>query len=92
MNKLIFVILIVSGIVASITYAVGRLFKNTRIAKYIPGALILLLSLYYYYMSRQPSIGFEDLAQFISAILLFAGGVGGIATAFAMDYAKSKKK
>lgn len=92
MNKLIFVILIAAGIAALITYAVGRVFKNTRLAKYIPGALILSLSAYYFYMSRQPSIGFEDLAQFISAIILFGSGWGGIATAFAMDYIKSRRK
>lgn len=91
MGRLILILLAAAAIVTSITYAVGKAFKKAKSVKYIPGALVLSLSVYYFYMSRQPSQGFEGLAQFISGIMLFAGAVGGIATAIVMDYAKSRK-
>ncbi len=91
MNRLLLVILVAAAIVVLLTYLLGKLFRHARWVKYIIGILIIAVSLYFIYLSRQPSQGFEDLGQFIMALVFFPAGIGGIITAFMMDYKYRKR-
>ncbi|SHI44744.1 hypothetical protein [Lutispora thermophila] len=88
MIRLLLVIFIAAAIVMLMTYLLGKLFKHTRWVKYVIGIMAIVVSLYLFYMSRQPSKGFEGLGQFIMALIFFPAGIIGIMTAFIMDSKK----
>jgi len=91
MDRLLLVILVAAAIVVVLTYVVGKLFRRIRWIKYTVGIVAIAVSLYFIYLSRQPSQGFEDLGQFIIALILFPAGIIGIITAFIMDYKNRKR-
>lgn len=91
MDRLLLVILVAAAIVVMLTYVVGKLFRRIRWIKYTVGIVAIAVSLYFIYLSRQPSQGFEDLGQFIIALILFPAGIIGIITAFIMDYKNRKR-
>lgn len=78
--------------VGLITYVLGRVFRKTAFVKYIPALLLLLLGGYFIYKAQTVRNGFEDLANFLLAILLFAGGVAGVVTGLLMDSIRAGKK
>ncbi|NLM44593.1 MAG: MHS family MFS transporter [Clostridiales bacterium] len=91
MNRLLLVILVATAIMVLMTYVFGKLFRHIRWVKYIPGAMIIAISIYLFFMSRQPSQGFENLGQFIMVLIFFPAGVSAIIAAFIMDYIMYKK-
>jgi len=91
MGRLLFVILVAAAIVVVLTYVVGKLFRRIRWIKYTVGIVAIAVSLYFIYLSRQPSQGLEDLGQFIIALILFPAGIIGIITAFIMDHKNRKR-
>jgi len=91
MNRLLLVILIASAIGMWMTYLLRKFFRHTRWVKYIIGIMAIAVSLYFLYLSRQPSQGFEDLGQFIMALIFFPAGISAIITAVIMDYKNRKR-
>lgn len=91
MDRLLFVILVAAAIVALMSYVAGKLFRRIRCVKYTIGIIVIAVSLYYLYLSRQPSQGFEDLGEFVIALILFPAGIIGIITAFIMDHKNIKR-
>lgn len=75
-----------------ITYVLGRVFRKNVFIKYIPALLLLLFGVYYIYKAYTVRNGFEDLANFLLALLLFAGAVSGTVTGLFMDFVRPGKK
>jgi len=92
MARLLIIILVAATIMVLITYILGKVFKHARWIKYILGVIAIAVSIYLFYMSTQPSQGFEDLAYFIMVLILFPAGISGIIAAFIMDYMMFRKR
>lgn len=88
MDRLVLMLLAIAVVAIGITYLIGKLTSGIKFLKYIPGALCLILSMYYYYLARvvRAGEGFEDLGNFVLAIFLFAGGFFGLITAFILGF------
>lgn len=69
-----------------VTYIVHRVYKNNRLIKYVPALATLGAAFYNYYLARTVHTGFEDLARFMVAVMLFVGAVSSFVTAFFLDF------
>jgi len=92
MARLLMIILVAATITVLITYILGKVFRHERWVKYILGVIAIAVSIYFFYIARQPSQGFEDLAYFIMVLILFPAGISGIIAAFIMDYMINRKR
>lgn len=88
MDRLVLMILAVGLTSIGITVLLGKAASKFKSLKYLPGALCLCLSVYYYYLARfvRAGEGFEDLGKFVLAIFLFAAAFFGIITALIIEY------
>ncbi|BAE86040.1 hypothetical protein [Desulfitobacterium hafniense] len=93
MDRLILMILAVGLVSIGITVLLGKVASRIKSLKYLPGALCLCLSIYYYYLARfvRAGEGFEDLGKFILAVFLFAAAFFSIITALIIEYRDRSK-
>ena len=85
MDRFILVLLGIFLIFSLLTYLLHRFFPQRKYVKYLLSPFLLLGTAYQFYLSRQPSQGFEDLAQFILSIMCLAGGLAVIVTGIVLD-------
>ncbi|MEL7566818.1 MAG: hypothetical protein AAGU27_18320 [Dehalobacterium sp.] len=85
MNRLILLLTIILIVFSLLTYLLHRFFTPKKYVKYMLPLFLLLGAAYQFYLSRQPSQGFEDLAQFILALMCFTGALAGIITGIILD-------
>ena len=87
MDRLLLILLAIVVLFSSITYLLWRLSKRKRFVKYLPALICLIFAIYYFYLAKTvPNVGFEDLANAIMAMMLFAGFASGLVTGLIIDY------
>ncbi|MGI1658439.1 MAG: hypothetical protein ACRKFN_05630 [Desulfitobacterium sp.] len=94
MDRLILVLLAIAIIVAGVTYLLDRFVSSIKSIKFLPGALCLLLALYYFYLAYivKAGEGFEDLGNFVMAMMLSIGAFAGLITAFLLGIRSKNKR
>ena len=90
MDRFLMAVLITGALFAGMTWLLHRYILYS-LAKYLPGILAFLFSIYQIVMARISPAGFEGLIRGIYAVLFLAGALFGIATAVILDI-KAKKK
>ncbi|HWI55494.1 MAG TPA: hypothetical protein VNT57_07360 [Desulfobacteria bacterium] len=83
--RLILLLLVIFAVISGITVFLHYMFRKKILIKYIPGLLFLLVGVYFFYLSRQVSDGFRDIAMLIMAFMAMAGFAGGIITSVFID-------
>lgn len=78
-------------IFAASSYLLNRFFAK-KYVKYILPTIALLAALFYFYIARtaKDTSGFQDLANMLMAIILFAGAIGGYTANIILDLRKRK--
>lgn len=94
MDRFILILLAIALVMAGITYLLGRFVPKIKALKYLPGILCLIMAIYLYYLARfvRAGEGFEDLANFVMAIMFLTGSFSGLITAFGLGLAARNKK
>ncbi|AFQ42814.1 hypothetical protein [Desulfosporosinus meridiei] len=92
MNRLILVLFGIALACIGLTFLLAKLSFKNKITKYLPALLCLLAGLYYLYIANNANNvnGFEDLANLMLSLMLFAGSVGGAVTGLIFDLLKKK--
>lgn len=85
MDRFIILLIAIFVVFSLLTYLLHRFFPQKKYVKYILSLFLLLGAAYQFYLSRQPSQGFEDLAQFILAIMYLAGVLAVTITGIVLD-------
>lgn len=78
--------------ISSLTFILHRIFRKYKQIKYVPAAILLVLSVYYYYLSTTPYTGFEDIARIIMVVMLFTGFISGLVTGILLDFILPRMK
>ncbi len=94
MNQLIPILLGIVAFFVGITYLLWRVAKRVKLAKYTPALLCLIAGVYYLHLAKTVQVngGFEDLANFLLAIILLTGFASGLATCLILDFVVPKSK
>lgn len=84
---------VIALIAIFLTLLVGRVAKRYEKVKYLPGLLLMVLALYFYYLSRfvKSGMGFEDLGKFVLAMFCFVGGISGLLTALILEFREKRR-
>lgn len=85
MGRFILILTVIFIVFSLITYLLHRLLPGKRSVKYLFAAALLAAAAYQFYLSKQPSQGFEDLAQLLMALMLFTGFAGMAVTGLILD-------
>jgi len=85
MDRLILLLIAIFIVFSLLTYLLHRFLTPKKYVKYILPIILLLGAVYQFFLSRQPSQGFEDLAQLILAFMCLAGALAGIITGIILD-------
>ncbi|WP_028308894.1 hypothetical protein [Desulfitibacter alkalitolerans] len=83
-----FVVIIAATIMVFVlfTWFLGKIFKSNRFFKFIPSFVALFVAVYNIYIANISPGDFENLARGLLAIILLAGAVSGVITAFIIDH------
>ena len=84
MNRFFMGMLGAALLVALFTWILGRLSYRRPWVHYLPASFALLVG--FHQVVARGAGGVEALARGLLAVLILAGAVGGIITAFAMDF------
>lgn len=92
MGRLTLVLLGIIVVFAVVTYLLSRLASRIRSIKYLPAALSLIGSGYYYYLLKTVHLeGFGDLGNALMAGIFFIGFCSALATAIILDLVRPRK-
>lgn len=87
---IIIIIVIVSILV---TLLLNYIFKRKRFIKYIPVLIMLSFMIYYFIAMKSPtSEGFEDLANFVMALLILIASLPSLICSVILDAFHARKK
>jgi uncharacterized membrane protein YfcA len=92
LERFVLIIIAVVIIFSLLTYLLHRLTLGKKYIKYLLPLLALLISIYYFYQSKLPSEGFEDLGNFLMAFILFTCFLSGLASGLFLDIVLPKLK
>lgn len=70
----------------AVTYLLHRVFNNNRLIKYVPALATMGAAFFNLYLARTAHNGFEDLARFMVAMMLFTGAVAAFVTGLIIDF------
>lgn len=77
---------------ATVTLILHHYLKHRPYIKYIPGVLLFLGSLYFFFSARNNvGTGFEDLALFLYSIFFFTGSISVSITAIIIDLFSNRR-
>jgi hypothetical protein len=92
MNNFILMLLVIFLVMCLVTYLLHRFFKRKKYIKYIPVLITTAAGIYYIYLSRTPSEGFQDIARIIMAVMMLMSSAAGILTGLFLDFIYSGRK
>ena len=70
MDRFLMLLLALTVIFVGLTYVIYIFSKRIRLIKYLPGIICAILAGYYFYVIRQPQMGFEGIALAILMVIL----------------------
>ncbi|MBS3971179.1 MAG: hypothetical protein KGZ94_13815 [Clostridia bacterium] len=83
-----FMLIVVATIIIFVllTWFLNKIFRSNRFFKFIPSFVALFAAVYNIYIANTTPGDFENLARGLLAIILLAGAVSGVITAFIIDH------
>lgn len=83
-----FILIIVASIMIFVlfTWYLSKIFRSNRFFKFIPSFVALFAAVYNIYIANTTPGDFDNLIRGLLAIILLAGAVSGVITAFIIDH------
>lgn len=90
MKNFILILLFIIAVFLGLSLLLNHFFKKYKYIKYIPALIMLILTIYSFYIAKTSTEGFLDIAYMLLSIMSAAGFLSSLITSLVLDYIQNK--